>query len=190
MYKSQGKKKNMLIDWPGPHLTNTWLSVIRHYSSPNTPLPLRNWKYKWYQQVLIGRFQSPPTLRMGHFRRTTTHPEGWKFGHRALCWWERPHLRCSIPDEVDYVMREVHEGVCENHLRARLLVHKLVWAGYHWPSMQKDAQSYVKVCDKCQCFSKTSWLNIAKGSRWAPNPHTYGMDRQPRIPTIKDANGI
>ena len=43
------------------------------------------------------------------------------------------------PDEADYIMREVHEGICENHLGARLLVHKLIWPGYYWPTMQKDA---------------------------------------------------
>ena len=28
--------------------------------------------------------------------------------------------------------------------------------------MQKDAHSYIKACDKCQCFSKISWLNTTK----------------------------
>jgi len=37
-----------------------------------------------------------------------------------------PYLRCLIPDEVDYVMREVHKGICRNHLGARSLVHKLI----------------------------------------------------------------
>ena len=50
-------------------------------------------------------------------------------------------------------MREVHEGICGNHSRSRLLVHKLIQAGYYWPTMQKDAQTYVKACDKCQRFS-------------------------------------
>ena len=33
------------------------------------------------------------------------------------------------------------------------MVHKLIWAGYYWLAMQKDAQVYVKACDKCQKFS-------------------------------------
>ena len=55
--------------------------------------------------------------------------------------------------EEDYVMREVHEGICGNHSRSRSLVHKLVRAGYYWPTMQKDAKVYVKICDKRQRFS-------------------------------------
>ena len=40
--------------------------------------------------------------------------------------FSRPCLRCLTPDEVDYVMREVHEGVCGNHSGARSLIHKLI----------------------------------------------------------------
>ena len=67
--------------------------------------------------------------------------------------FSRPYLRCLNHEEADHVMREIHEGICGNHLRARSLVHKLIQAGYYWPIMLKDAQAYVKTCDKCQRFS-------------------------------------
>ena len=67
--------------------------------------------------------------------------------------FSRPFLRCLSHKEADYVMREVHEGICGNHLRARSLVHKLTRTGYYWPTMLKGAQAYVKFCDKCQWFS-------------------------------------
>ena len=50
-------------------------------------------------------------------------------------------------------MRKVHEGICGNHLGLRSLVHKLVRVGYYWPTMQKDAEAYVKAYDKCQRFN-------------------------------------
>jgi len=56
-------------------------------------------------------------------------------------------------EEADYVMREVHKGICGNHSGSRSLIHKLVRAGYYWPTMQKDAEAYVRACDKCQRFS-------------------------------------
>ena len=59
------------------------------------------------------------------------------------------YLRCLGPEEAEYVMKEVHEGICENHFGSQLLVHKLIQAGYYWLTMQKDAQAYVKACDKC-----------------------------------------
>ena len=53
--------------------------------------------------------------------------------------FSRPYLRCLSHDEANYVMREVHEGICGNHSGARSLVHKLNRAGYYWPTMLKDA---------------------------------------------------
>ena len=63
--------------------------------------------------------------------------------------FSRPYLRCLSHNEVDYMMREVHEGICGNHSGARLLVHKMIRAGYSWPTMLKNAQAFVKTCDKC-----------------------------------------
>ena len=63
--------------------------------------------------------------------------------------FSQPYLRCLSHNEVDYVMREVHEGICGNHSGAWSLVHKLIRAGYYWPTVLKDAQAYVKTCNKC-----------------------------------------
>uniref|UniRef100_A0A2N9HNT3 Uncharacterized protein n=1 Tax=Fagus sylvatica TaxID=28930 RepID=A0A2N9HNT3_FAGSY len=64
-----------------------------------------------------------------------------------------PYLRCLAPDEANYVMREIHEGICGNHSGARALQKKVVRAGYYWPSMQADASRFVQHCDKCQRFA-------------------------------------
>ncbi|XP_030959078.1 uncharacterized protein LOC115981029 [Quercus lobata] len=63
--------------------------------------------------------------------------------------FSHPYLRCLGTEEADYAMREIHKGVCRNHSGARSLVHKLIRAGYYWPTMLKDTQAYVKFCDKC-----------------------------------------
>ena len=49
--------------------------------------------------------------------------------------FSRSYLRCLSPEEADYVMKEVYEGICGNHLGSWSLVHKLVKAGYYWPTM-------------------------------------------------------
>ena len=67
--------------------------------------------------------------------------------------FSQPYLRCLAPDEANYVLREVHEGACGNHSEARSLVHKVVRAGYYWPTIQANAKAYVKACDQCQRFS-------------------------------------
>ena len=63
--------------------------------------------------------------------------------------FSQPYLRCLALDEANYVLREIHEGACGNHSGARTLIHKVVRAGYYWPTIQADAKAYVKVCDQC-----------------------------------------
>jgi len=46
-----------------------------------------------------------------------------------------PYLRCLGLEEANYVMREVHKGICGNHSGARSLVNKLIRTGYYWPTM-------------------------------------------------------
>ena len=45
--------------------------------------------------------------------------------------FSRPYLGCLGTEEADYIMKEVHEGICRNHSGSRSLVHKLVRVGYY-----------------------------------------------------------
>ena len=45
--------------------------------------------------------------------------------------FSQPYLRCLVPNEANYVLREVHEGAYGNHSGARAFVHKVVHAGYY-----------------------------------------------------------
>ena len=67
--------------------------------------------------------------------------------------FSQPYLRCLASNESNYVLKEVHEGACGNHSRARALIHKVIRAGYYWPTIQVDAKAFIKVCDQCQRFS-------------------------------------
>ncbi|KAK3005556.1 hypothetical protein RJ639_016354 [Escallonia herrerae] len=64
-----------------------------------------------------------------------------------------PYLRCLTPSEANYPLREVHEGICGQHLGVRALAQKVLRQGYYWPTMHRDALDYTKKCDACQCFS-------------------------------------
>jgi ribonuclease HI len=61
-----------------------------------------------------------------------------------------PLLKCVDQEDVDYILREVHEGINGQHLGGRSLARKALRAGYFWPTMQQDAREHVKKCDKCQ----------------------------------------
>ncbi|XP_075655047.1 uncharacterized protein LOC142625245 [Castanea sativa] len=63
-----------------------------------------------------------------------------------------PYLCWANKEEANYVLREIHEGICGNHAGARSLTGKALGVGYYWPTLQKDAYDLVKACDKCLSF--------------------------------------
>ncbi|RDX67749.1 Tf2-11, partial [Mucuna pruriens] len=65
-----------------------------------------------------------------------------------------PLLRCVDESEAEYVIREVHEGICGTHIGGRALASKIVRAGYYWPTMRNDCLNFVRRCDTCQRFAE------------------------------------
>ncbi|RVW94628.1 Gypsy retrotransposon integrase-like protein 1 [Vitis vinifera] len=78
-------------------------------------------------------------------------------GHLYKRSFTGPYLRCLGHSEAQYVLAELHKGICGNHSGGRSLAHRAHSQGYYWPTMKKDVTVYVKKCDKCQ--------------RYAPIPH-------------------
>ncbi|CAL8174756.1 unnamed protein product [Prunus armeniaca] len=64
-----------------------------------------------------------------------------------------PYLRCLTPDEANYALREIHEGVCGNHSSTRSLTHKALRQGYYWLTLQADAKTIAQTCLKCQEYA-------------------------------------
>ena len=60
-----------------------------------------------------------------------------------------PFLKCIAGKDTEYVLREVHEGICRNHIGARALAGKVLRQGYYWPTILKDATDLVKKCRIC-----------------------------------------
>ena len=69
-----------------------------------------------------------------------------------------PILKCIAGKDTEYVLKEVHEGICGNHIGARALAGKVLRQGYYWPTILKDATDLVKKCRICQEHAKISRL--------------------------------
>ncbi|GFZ19761.1 hypothetical protein Acr_28g0004660 [Actinidia rufa] len=69
-----------------------------------------------------------------------------------------PLLKCLRPEEAEYVLKEIHEGICGNHSGARSLARKTIRQGYFWPTVEGDTATYIRRCDKCQRFAPISHL--------------------------------
>ena len=74
---------------------------------------------------------------------------------RGFC---APLLMCIGMEDSNYVLRDVHEGVCGNHIGARTLAGKSMRQGYYWPMMLKGAMKLVRKCKSCQEHAKISHL--------------------------------
>ena len=97
----------------------------------------------------------------------------------------RPYLKCPTPEQGQYVLAELHEGICGNHLRERTLAHRAHTQGYNWPTMKTNAVDYVKRCDPCQRMSpilKSLVQDLV--SIFSPWPFTqWGIDIVGPLPT-------
>ncbi|XP_021974783.1 uncharacterized protein LOC110869886 [Helianthus annuus] len=71
-----------------------------------------------------------------------------------------PLLRCADAEDANYLIREVHEGICGIHAGPRMVVEKVMNAGYYWPGMHLDAVKELRKCIGCQRHApKTMRLN-------------------------------
>ena len=65
-----------------------------------------------------------------------------------------PILKCIAGTDTKYVLREVHEGICGNHIGARALAGKVLRQGYYWPTILRDATDLVRRSKICQEHAK------------------------------------
>ena len=60
-----------------------------------------------------------------------------------------PLLKWVTLAEAKYIMREIHEGTCGNHIGGQSLAFKALRQGYYCPTMNMDNMEYARKCDKC-----------------------------------------
>ena len=54
-----------------------------------------------------------------------------------------PWSKCVSHEEGNYVLREIHEGICRAHESQNTIIQKALLQGYYWPNMSKDASQLV-----------------------------------------------
>jgi hypothetical protein len=47
-------------------------------------------------------------------------------------------------------LQELHDGPAGGHFGGDTTTHKILHAGYYWPTLFKDAHEYVRKCKTCQ----------------------------------------
>jgi len=85
-------------------------------------------------------------MRAKSSRFTLVRSELYRWGYT------RPLFKFITNEEAQYVLKELHQGICELHTGARSTLARILRAGYYWPTMQIDCAEYSKKCEKCQEF--------------------------------------
>ena len=65
-----------------------------------------------------------------------------------------PWSKCVSPEEGNYVLQEIREGIYGAHEAQKTIFRKALLQGYYWPNMSKDAFQLVQKCTKCQQFAR------------------------------------
>eukprot|EP00253_Pinus_taeda_P032841 PITA_32841 len=55
-------------------------------------------------------------------------------------------LRCVEKTEAEKVLQELHDAPAGGHYAGDATAHKILRAGYYWPTLFKDSYSYVRKC--------------------------------------------
>ncbi|XP_074346604.1 uncharacterized protein LOC141685401 [Apium graveolens] len=102
--------------------------------------------YKDYLQfrIIPANNNEARVLRMKASRFTIIDGELFKKSSTGLL------QRCLKRHEAGMVLRDAHEGECENHTNGRNLSLKILCLGYYWTTLRQDALDYAKKCDACQ----------------------------------------
>ena len=74
--------------------------------------------------------------------------------------WDDPYLykhcpdqiirQCVLEEEIINILRHCHSLECGGHFGGARTVAKVLQSRFHWPTLFKDAHSFVVACDRCQ----------------------------------------
>jgi hypothetical protein len=111
----------------------------------------------WYRDILYFLQELKPPDGMGKRKARDLKLKVVRYCliDRAL-YWKDPlgvFLRCLNPQEAQKVMFDFHSGLCGGHHFWKTTAHKILRAGYYWPTLFTDVCRGIRACIKCQKFS-------------------------------------
>jgi len=67
-------------------------------------------------------------------------------------------VKCLSQEQVEYILQELHEGICVLHCSAQTMATKVLCAEYYWPPVRKDCNIFVRSYKKCQEFNNLNHM--------------------------------
>jgi hypothetical protein len=111
----------------------------------------------WYRDILYFLQELRPPDGMGKSKARSLKLKAVKYCLiDQVLYWRDPLgvlLRCLSPQESQKVIFEFHNGLCGGHYFWKTTTHKILRAGYYWPTLFTDVCREVRACIRCQKFS-------------------------------------
>eukprot|EP00253_Pinus_taeda_P011220 PITA_11220 len=150
----------------------------------------------WYSTIvkLLLKLEIPPRSTQSQAKTIKLRETKYCI-YENLLYWRDPSgmlLRCLDNEQSIEVMKQFHSSMCGGHHCWKTTSHKILRAGYYWPSLFSNVFLFVKSCDRCQRFEGKQQLKSlplkpihAKGpfQQWGLdfigeiNPHSSGQHR-------------
>lgn len=137
---------------------------------------------EWYSTIaqFLLKLEVPPGLSSSQ-ARTIKFKAAKYCIHENLLYKRDPSgilLRCLDKVQSMEVMQQFHSNMCGGHHYKKTAAHKILRAGYYWPTLSSDVFSFVKSCDKCQRFEgKQQWKSLPLKTIHASGPfQQWGLD--------------
>jgi ribonuclease HI len=111
----------------------------------------------WYKDILwfLQELRPPDGMEKSKARALKLKAIRYCLIGQAL-YWKDPQgvlLMCLDPQQAQKVMNDFHSGLCGGHYFWKTTAHKILRAGYYWPTLFPDVCREVRACIKCQKFS-------------------------------------
>lgn len=110
----------------------------------------------WYARTInfLMKLEIPSGLSTSQARTLKLRAAKYCINKNLLYWRDpsRIFLRCLDKEQSEEVMQQFHNSMCGGHQYWKNTAHKILRAGYYWPTLFSDVFSFVKSCDRCQRF--------------------------------------
>jgi transposase InsO family protein len=112
---------------------------------------------EWYADIIFYlKNLTCPSHLVGHKKRALRLKSSKYVLTRDGLGWKNPDgviLRCVDDVESKKLMDEFHGGFCGGHFAAKTTTHKILRAGYYWPTIFSDVHQFVRKCEPCHLFT-------------------------------------
>ncbi|XP_059075423.1 uncharacterized protein LOC131875342 [Cryptomeria japonica] len=112
----------------------------------------------WYTEIIPFLIDSVYQGGFTESQKRTLKLQSQRYVFKAIDLYYRENdgflLFCLEKEQAHLVLAEMHDGVCGGHFTTNTTTHKVLRAGYFWPSLFKDAHAYVRKCEPCQKFAE------------------------------------